>query len=121
MHTAGWGLWGVTILTIAGHYILQGLHNFYDDKVDHCSPSGCESDRSFRNAFATATYFWSGLLTGLIAMTWAHATLGWLVLSNEIKEVAKEEGLMEARAPVMVVPWVTGVRGGAMLGVGGAF
>ena len=119
MHTAGWGLWGVTILAIAGHYILEGLHNFYDDKVQGCD--SCESDRSFRNAFATATYFWSGLLTGLIAMTWAHTTLGWIMLSNEIKTVAKEQGLMEARAPVIVAPWVTGVRGGAMLGIGGLF
>ncbi len=119
MHTAGWGLWGVTILAIAGHYILEGLHNYYDDKIQGCD--ACEGDRSFRNAFATATYFWSGLLTGLIAMTWAHSTLGWIMLSNEIKTVAKEQGLVEARAPVIVAPWMTAVEGGGMIGVGGVF
>lgn len=120
VRAAGWVFWGITVLEITAHYLLQGLHNYYDDALSSCAPDECDDKRSFRNAFATATHFWSGLLTGMTALTWALGTVGWVFIASEVRDVLEGEEESSSRRPLLT-PWIATTRGGAVLGIGGAF
>lgn len=112
LRIAGWVFWGGTVLLLGGHYLIQGLYNYYDANLEGCTEFECSGTRKFRNAFAIATYFMSGALAGAFALTWALGTAGWVFVTREVEMASPR---------VALAPWLTAVPGGAMLGASGVF
>lgn len=123
---AAWIFLGTTYIAEGGFWLMNGLFNVHDHKLSGCSAGECDSIRSTRRGFMIVTYLMMGALVGSVALTMGLSTAAWVLIGKSIKrEVLMEQDGEEAPPPgspeAFLVPTVTPIPGGAVLGLSGAF